>query len=59
MMTERQRAYIYRSFLAVMPLLTAYGAVSEQTVPLIVALVGTLLGFGLAAANTSTSKETP
>jgi len=57
MLTERQRAYTYRVFLATMPLLTAYGAVTEQTAPLFVALAGTVLGFGLAAANTSTDKD--
>lgn len=57
MLTERQRAYTYRVFLAIMPLLTAYGAVTEQTAPLFVALAGTVLGFGLAAANTSTDKD--
>lgn len=54
MPNEATRAYIYRVLTATGPLLTAFGLVSEQTWPLIVALVATVLGTGLASANTST-----
>jgi hypothetical protein len=51
---EATRGWIYRVITAALPLLTAYGLVAEETVPLIVALVAAILSTGLAAANTST-----
>ena len=54
MPNESTRAYIYRVITAAGPLLTAYGLVQDATWPLIVALVATVLGTGLASANTST-----
>jgi hypothetical protein len=51
---ENVRAYIYRVTLAALPLLTAYGVVSESKVPLIIGLVAAVLNVGLATANTST-----
>lgn len=56
-MTEAKRAYIYRVLLAALPLLTFYGLVTEEQVPLIVGLVSAVLGVGLATANTSTKNE--
>lgn len=53
-MTERTRAYIYRVLTAAAPLLTAYGITTEADLALWLALAGTILGVGLAAANTST-----
>jgi len=55
--TEAKRAYIYRVLLAVLPLLTAYGVVAENQVPLFVGLAAAVLGVGLATANTSTKDE--
>jgi hypothetical protein len=46
-----------QSLLAALPILTAYGLIDEQIVPLIVALVAAILSTGLAAANTSTSSS--
>jgi hypothetical protein len=51
---ESTRAYIYRVTLAVLPLLTAYGLVSENKVPFLIALAASILNVGLASANTST-----
>lgn len=51
---ESNRAYIYRVSLAVIPLLTAYGIVSDTLAAQIVGLVGAVFNAGLAAANTST-----
>lgn len=53
-MKESTRAYIYRVFLAVIPILTAYGIVSGSDAPLFVALGAAILSTGLATANTST-----
>jgi len=53
-MSEPTRAWIYRAFTAAMPLLVFYGVTDDQAAPLWVAAVGSFLGFGLAAANTST-----
>lgn len=58
-MNEATRAYLYRILLAALPLLTAYGVVAEEMVPLIVALVAAVLGVGLAVGNTSTKSDAP
>jgi hypothetical protein len=50
---EATRAWIYRVITAALPLLTAYGVVADEQVPLIVALVAAILGTGLAARNTT------
>ena len=55
-MSEATRAWIYRVLIAALPLLTAYGVVSESQAPLFVALAGAILGTGVAVANTSTKK---
>lgn len=56
-MKEATRAYLYRIALAVLPLLTLWGVVSDQEGPLVIALVAAILGVGLAAKNTSTDSE--
>ncbi len=56
-MSEPTRAWIYRVLTAAVPLLIAYGAIEEATAPLWIGLAGSLLGFGLATANTSTSGD--
>ena len=48
------RAYIYRVLVAVAPLLAFYGVISEQEIALWLTVVATVLGVGLAAANTPT-----
>lgn len=58
-MPENVRAYIYRVSLAVLPLLTAYGLLSESRVPLVLGLVTAVLNVGLATAHTSTNPEDP
>jgi hypothetical protein len=50
---EATRAWIYRVITAALPLLTAYGIVADEMVPLIIALVAAILGTGLAARNTT------
>lgn len=54
-MSEPTRAWLYRILVTVVPLLIAYGAIDESVAPLWVALAGSVLGLGLATANTSTS----
>jgi hypothetical protein len=54
MPSEKVRAYIYRVLTAGAPLLTFYGYADEQAVVLWLGVAATFLGFGLAAANTST-----
>lgn len=56
-MDEATRGWIYRVLTAVVPILIAYGVLDEQVAPLWVALGAAGLGTGLAAANTSTSRE--
>jgi hypothetical protein len=53
-MNEATRAWIYRIVTAVIPILTAYGVISEAEAPLFVALAAAVLSTGLAAVNTST-----
>ena len=50
---EATRAWIYRVVTAALPLLTAYGIVAEEKVPLIVGLVAAVLSTGMAARNTT------
>lgn len=50
---ESTRAWVYRVITAALPLLTAYGVVADETVPLYLALAAAILGTGLAARNTS------
>lgn len=50
---ESTRAWVYRVITAAIPLLTFYGVISDEVVPLIVGLVAAILGTGLAARNTS------
>lgn len=52
--TEPTRAWLYRIVLAALPVLTAYGVISEQEVALYAALAAAVLSTGLAAANTTT-----
>lgn len=58
-MPEHVRAYIYRIETAVIPLLIAYGILSEKTAALWVSLLGAVFGLGLAAMNTSTELQEP
>lgn len=53
-MSEKTRAYLYRVTTAAIPLLTAYGVVSEEVAPLWVALGAAVLATGTAARHTST-----
>jgi hypothetical protein len=56
-LTERQRAYLYRVLIAIVPLLGVYGVVDQRAVAFISALIAATLGFSLAAANTSTKRD--
>lgn len=51
---ESTRAYIYRVLTAAVPLLTLWGVVAENEVPLYIGLAAAILGLPVAAANTST-----
>ena len=51
-LTPDVRRWMYRVLLALLPMLAAYGKISESDIPLIVALVGAILGIGVAEANT-------
>jgi hypothetical protein len=57
MLNEPTRAYLYRVFLALVPLAGGYGLIEESEAGLWTALVAAILGVGLAVANTSTSKQ--
>ena len=50
---EATRAWVYRVITAALPLLTAYGVVADEVVPLYLALAAAVLGTGMAARNTS------
>jgi hypothetical protein len=58
MIPEPVRAWIYRVELALVPVLVAHGVVNEATAALWLALLSSLVGFGLAVANTSTKPDT-
>lgn len=57
MPTESTRAYLYRVFLALVPIATIYGIVEQQDAALWTGLAAAILSTGLAAANTSTKNE--
>jgi len=50
------RAWIYRVLVAVQPLVVVYGLASSAQAALWLGVVSAALGFGLAAANTSTER---
>lgn len=52
LLTPKTRAWLYRIATATIPLLIAYGALSESTAPLWIALAGAILSTGTAAAYT-------
>lgn len=54
MPSESTRAYLYRILTVALPVLVFYGVLAEQSVALWIALGGSVLGTGLASANTST-----
>lgn len=56
-MTPQQRKYCYGIAVAVAALALAYGLISAETAPLWLALIGSILGNGLAFANTTTNKQ--
>lgn len=58
-MKESTRAYLYRIVTVVIPILTAYGVVSEEKAPLFVALAAAVFSTALAAKNTSTTADEP
>ena len=54
MPSERTRAYIYAVLTALVPLAIAYGIATAEEAALWLAVAGSVLGLGLATANTST-----
>ena len=57
-LNEPRRAYLYRVSLAVIPLLSIYGIVADNTLTLWAGIVAAVLNVGLATANTSTKPDT-
>jgi len=51
---ESTRAYVYRILTCIVPITISYGVVDGKNAALWVALIMSVLGTGLAAANTST-----
>lgn len=49
-----RRAHLYRIISAAAPLAAIYGALTEQALPLWIALAGAVLGTGTAAVHTPT-----
>lgn len=56
-LTPQIRAWLYRVATATIPLLIAYGTLSESTAPLWIALAGAILSTGTAAAYTPLEKR--
>ena len=52
-MSESTRALVYRALLAVIPILTFYGVLTEEAAGVWLAALAGFLGAGLAARNTS------
>ena len=52
-MSESTRALIYRVLVVLIPLLVAFGLLTEETAASLLAAVAGLFGAGLAAKNTS------
>ena len=52
----KNRAWMYRIALTVVPLLVAYGAISSDKVPLIIALIGSVLAPAVALGNITPDK---
>lgn len=46
------RNWLYGFLIALLPILTAYGLITEEVVPHIIGLITATLGFGLAKVNT-------
>lgn len=57
MPSEATRAYVYRVLTLVLAVLAGKGIISGDDVLLYGGLVAAVLGFGLAAANTSTKPD--
>lgn len=57
MPSQKVRAYIYRVLVALGAIALLYGWVSDTELVVYLGLAGTILGNGLASANTSTSLE--
>lgn len=49
---EWVRKWLYGVFIALVPVLIAYGVIAEEDAPLWVGLGTAVFGFGLATANT-------
>lgn len=50
--TKNFRNWLYGILIALLPVLTAYGLITEEVVPHLIGLVTATLGFGLAKVNT-------
>ena len=55
--SQAVRAWIYRVLIAAQPLVVLYGVTSSEQAALWFGVVSAALGFGLAAANTSTAPD--
>jgi hypothetical protein len=57
MPSQKTRAYIYRVLVALGAIALLYGWVSDTELVVYLGLAGTILGNGLASANTSTQLD--
>jgi hypothetical protein len=55
--TATERAWAYRVLVAVVPVLTIYGVLDENTAAAWLGVAAAVLGLGLATANTSTTPD--
>jgi hypothetical protein len=51
---ETTRAWVYRVLLALVPVLVFYGVLDSKEVPVLLGLLTSVFGFGLASMNTKT-----
>lgn len=56
-LSESTRAYVYRILVAASLLVVAYGVVSSEEAALWLGVAAAVLGNGLAAVNTTTSRD--
>lgn len=54
LLSPQVRTYIYGICLAVVPILIGFGVITQEQAPLIIALIGSLLGLGTAVAHRPT-----
>lgn len=53
----KTRKYLYSIAVVLIPLLVTLGFITESIAPQVVAVVGAVLGFGLASVNTDPDQD--